>query len=61
MKAVCFDAETLIQVSLDGHTVFDLEASTPIYLKIAEQTLPLLQPKNYNHFYTLRSKLGWGD
>ena len=56
----CTDSETVAQINLDGRHHQKPGAHLPIELEIAEETFPLLQPKNFSYFNILRNKLKWG-
>lgn len=47
-------------VSADGQPAFEMPATFPIEVTVADETFPLLEEKNHSHFHVLRSKLKWG-
>ncbi|MGF1483897.1 MAG: NAD(+)/NADH kinase [Opitutales bacterium] len=56
----CEGEVTCPLITVDGTYHFEGHSCLPIEVAIAEKSLKLLQPLNYNHFRILRQKLQWG-
>lgn len=48
-----------LSLAVDGGTFLATCTSFPVQVRIAEETLPLLQPKGLSHYELLRTKLKW--
>jgi NAD+ kinase len=57
LGAVANDA----QVSVDGQVEHHLAGDEIIRVRRAEDSVKLVRPPDYDHFATLRAKLGWGE
>ncbi len=48
-----------LSLAVDGGTFLATCTSFPVQVRVAEETLPLLQPKGLSHYELLRTKLRW--
>lgn len=53
--------ETHANLSLDGLIVCELQGNETVRLTRAEKKLSMIRFESYDHFKTLRSKLGWSE
>ena len=54
------EAGVSAQVICDGEGVGRIGDGETLHLRLAEQTVTLLHPRDYNYYELLRSKLNWG-
>ena len=59
LKVLCPDEEATPQVAIDGKINWDRTDAFPLEIRMAEETLPLLQDNHYDHFDIIRNKLNW--
>jgi NAD+ kinase len=54
------DVDSSAHVVCDGEGVGRIGDGETLHLRLAEQTVTLLHPRDYNYYELLRSKLNWG-
>jgi NAD+ kinase len=52
--------DTRAEVSVDGHSLGELESADKLLLSEAEHRITLIHPPGYDYYEILRSKLHWG-
>lgn len=59
LKVYCPDKQATPQVAIDGKIKWEAVDAFPLEIRIAKETIPILQDNHYAHFEIIRSKLNW--
>jgi NAD+ kinase len=54
-------SESPVYVSCDGEELGPMDAAQTLEIRLANKTVTLLHPTDYNYYELLRSKLNWGS
>ncbi|WP_111979286.1 NAD(+) kinase [Algibacillus agarilyticus] len=61
IKLVISKPQVNMGVSCDGHASLPLDKGDVVEIKMQEQKLKLLHPKDYSYYNVIRRKLNWGS